>query len=84
MIDHSSVGGKRDELFRGSTGLWGTSPCMVMAKSGDTWKHGQVHDQSCENVVECSKARGGRELICKSSDVCVNASPGLDTDFKAC
>lgn len=84
MIDHSSVGGRRDELFHGSTGMWGTSPCMVMANSGGTWKHGQVHDQSRENVVECSKAGGGRELICKSSDVCVHASPGLDTDFKAC
>lgn len=84
MTDRSSVGGKRDELFHGSTGMWGTNPCVVMANSGGTWKQGQVHDQSRENTVECSKAGGGRDLICKASDVCVNASPGLDTDFKAC
>lgn len=81
MIDHSSVGGRRDELFHGSAGMWGSSPCMVMATVEAL---GQVHDQSRENVVECSKAGGARELICKASDVCVNASPGLDTDFKAC
>lgn len=64
--------------------MWGTKSCMEMANSGGTWKHGQDDDQSRENLVECSKAGGGGELICKASDVCANASPGLDTDFKAC